>query len=528
MASAAVSISLAQEAQYRAWAKDPVKFAGEAVKIETKVDELVDGKVKKVVKVELFEMRDYQVDCIHRFMEHQLASVLKARQIGLTTTACMMALWLLLFYPNRFILVLSKNDEDAKKFMRRIKNMYDRLPPWVKARSPQLIGKWGKHEGEFDNGSVIYSATSSSDHGRGDTPTDVFLDEVGKMRNQNDSWSALIPAVEAGGNLRMFGTAEGYRDWFHLKWLEWEEDPDVDTIFYGWDVVEGRDATWAQKMRRRLGDALFRREYPLTADEAFVSSGSNVFAVDVLLEIQAEPTRRCRIMRSPSGELYLQDELSHDDEFGFFVYEAPVPGAKYLVAADPSEGLVDGDPSCIQVLRWDAQGVHQVAVFRSRLDPEDFADHVHQIALFFNRASIAVERNNHGMTVLKRLGRLRTPNVIRGGANRPGLWTSKESKATNIALTRKALADGHVKLRDQRTIDELLGFQEKKTDKGTVTYEGTEHDDHVDALCIGVGYAVTYAPYEHPVDQPPAEEPPHPFSFDGLMAQRRLTGTRIM
>lgn len=508
-------LTLQQEAQFRAWRDDPERFFREAVQIE-------DPK-KNVVPFD-FEERPYQRDCLNRFLENQICCVLKARQIGLTTVACGMALWRLLFFENRFILVLSKNDEDAKKFLRRIKMMYQRLPLWVRARAPQVLNKWGKHEAEFDNGSVIYSATSASDHGRGDTPSDVFLDEIGKMKNQDDSWSALYPAIEAGGNLWMFGTADGYRDWFHRKWIEWEADPAIETIFYPWRAVPGRDDEWAAETRRHLGEVLFNREYPDQPEDAFQNSGNSVFSFEVLNEIEIDPPQRYRIERGTDGRFELVREINDIEEFGFFVYEHPVEGAKYLTSADPAEGLVESDPSVIQVLRWMDGHVTQVAVFRGRVDPEELADINHQIAILYNRATVIVERNNHGHTMLKRLGRLRTPNVVRGGAGRPGLVTSKASKATNIVLTRTALADGHLEIHDGRTLDELYGFQEKKTPQGNVLYEGNEHDDHVDALCMGVGYAVVHAPYDQPVEEPPpTDEPPAQFSFEYFRLQR-LTG----
>ncbi len=517
-----IKISFQQEAQFRAWSKDPVLFCREAIKIESVVVEEVDGKeVKRPGKIVPFEVRDYQEDCISRFLRSQICAVLKARQIGLTTTACALALWLLLFQENRFILVLSKNDTDAKKFMRRIKNMYKRLPAWVRARGPQLLrNRWGVQEAEFDNGSVIFSATSASDHGRGDTPTHVFLDEVGKMRNQEESWSSLVPAIDAGGNLWMFGTAEGFRDWFHLKWMEWEKDEETDTIFYGWDVVEDRDENWATKMRRKLGEALFRREYPSTAEEAFVTSGSNVFSIEVLNEVDVWPPRRYQLGRDVNGYLELIPEPNDTDEFGFFVFEPPTANARYVVSGDPSEGLVDGDPSVLQVLRWQGNLLTQVAVLRGLFDPDDFADMAHRIALFYNRATVVIERNNHGISVLKRLVVNHTPNIIRARDRKLGLWTSASSKAANIVTTRKALAEQTLILRDQRTIDELMGFQEILTANGNVQYKGSDHDDHVDALCLGVGYAVPNTPRDRPAEPPEQTQQAHPYSLEGLMGRR--------
>ena len=517
-------ISVEQEIQYRSWAKDPEKFFREAIKI-------TDPK-GRVVPLD-FTNRPYQSDCLRRFLSSPICAVLKARQIGLTTLACALALWLLLFHENRVVTVLSRNDREAKKFLRRIKAMYERLPSWVKLRGPDIIGRWGKHEAEFANGSSIWSATSSSDPARGDTPTDIFLDEVGFMRNQEDSWSALYPAVEEGGTLRVFGTAKGARDWFHLKWLDWESDDDVDTIFYGWDSIPGRDEAWAARTRRRLGEAKFKREYPRTAAEAFQTSGSMVFSLEVLDEVTAAEGNCVSLVRRPDGTFTLEPAALDDSGFGLFVFEEPEPGARYLTSADPAEGLVDSeesDPSAIQVLRWGDGSIRQVAVYRNKIDPEGLADVDHALSIFYNRATVIVERNNHGNTMLKRLSRLRTPNVVRGGAGRMGLWTSKASKATNIALTRTALADRRLELFDEWTIDELYQFQERTLPSGGKVYEGSEHDDHVDALCMGVGYAVVHAPWEQPVDDEPPEEeePPHPYSFDSLMRGRRLTGARHM
>lgn len=519
MAAPTVTVSPAQELQFRRWADDPEGFFRDVVKIT--------NSKGKVVPLDLDE-RPYQKDCLQRFLRSRICAVLKARQIGLTTIACALALHLLLFHEQRLIVVLSRNDRDAKKFLRRIRQMYDRLPSWVKARAAQPRGKWGVHEVEFDNGSIIYSATSSSDPARGDTPTDIFLDEVGFMRNQDDSWSALFPAVEEGGTLRVFGTAKGAKDWFHLKWLEWKNDPDVDTIFYGWDAIPGRDETWAERTRRRIGAAKFKREYPATDEEAFQTSGSMVFSYEVLDEIETVEEPSCYdLKRAADGSFEAVPSLPFDEEFGLFIFEMPQNGAKYLTSSDPAEGLVESDPSVIQVLKWSGDEIEQVAVYRGKVDPEVLADLNHPLALFYNRALVVVERNNHGHTMLARHKRLQTPNVVRGGGHRPGLVTTRATKGADIVTTRTALADGHLRLHDPKTVDELFQFQERTLPSGNVVYEGTQHDDHVDALCKGVGYAVAHAPYNRPADdpEPPPNEPPPMFSFDWFMSRQQLAGS---
>lgn len=481
-------ITAEQELDWRRWGKDPIAFIDEAVQVLNP-----RGKWVKV------EQREYQRDCLRKFITRQVCCVLKARQIGLTTVACCLALWLLLFNEDRFILVLSKNDEDAKKFLRRIKLMYTHLPAWVRERGPSIVGKWGVKQVEFSNGSFIFSATSASDHGRGDTPTDIFLDEIGFMRNPDDAWSALTPAMEEGGNMRIFGTAKGYKSWYHKKWVEWSDDPDIETIFYGWQVMENRDEAWANRLRRRLGEALFRQEYPSTAEEAFVTSGAQVFSVEVLESIERTTITEPLNILPPDYVFEIVEQAKAVDGMGLFVFEEPQAGVKYLLAADPSEGLVDGDPSVFHVLKWEGRQLDQVAVFRSRFEPNDFADAARVVAKWFSGPSLGVwlgvERNNHGYSVLKRLLGRKVPNVI-GEQKKPGLWTSDTSKASCIVSAKAMLAEGEIIIRDAVTLDEFYGFQEKRRSSGTVYYEGAGHDDHVDPLCMIAGYVDRQIPLE--------------------------------
>src|SRR5262245_27300826 len=97
-----------------------------------------------------FALWPAQLQVLNRLMTERLLVILKARQLGMTWLLLGFALWLLLFRPIATILVFSKRDDEAMELLDRLKQMYQRLPRWLQARS--LLTD-NEHEFELSNGS---------------------------------------------------------------------------------------------------------------------------------------------------------------------------------------------------------------------------------------------------------------------------------------------------------------------------------------------------------------------------------------
>ncbi len=61
--------------------------------------------------------------------------ILKARQLGISWLCLSYALWLMLFQAPATILLFSLREEESKELLWRLRGMYDRLPPHLRARS---------------------------------------------------------------------------------------------------------------------------------------------------------------------------------------------------------------------------------------------------------------------------------------------------------------------------------------------------------------------------------------------------------
>src|SRR5687768_7962225 len=65
------------------------------------------------------------------WLTNTLSLELKARQIGITWLAALLALWTALFRPGTRVLILSANEEEAKKVVARIWGMWKSMPHYL-------------------------------------------------------------------------------------------------------------------------------------------------------------------------------------------------------------------------------------------------------------------------------------------------------------------------------------------------------------------------------------------------------------
>lgn len=156
--------------------------------------------------------------------------------------------------------------------------------------------------------------------------------------------------------------------------------------------------------------AFFAREHPRVFSQAFYADTDSVFDPQILDSRQeksmAEESRveigsaevtlengrpRCRFVPSRSGPLR--------------IYRHPVKGRKYCFGADPSQGkkVVDlgkrtGDYATVILLDVESEDV--CALYRAHTPPEEFAQVIYSISMYYGWAPGYVESNADGRTVL--------------------------------------------------------------------------------------------------------------------------------
>ena len=169
----------------------------------------------------------------------------------------------------------------------------------------------------------------------------------------------------------------------------------------------------------------------------------------------------------------------------------PLSEDSYTIGVDVAEGLSYGDYSCAQVL--DSEG-RQVACWHGHIDPWEWGNIVSQIGQRYNNAYVVVERNNHGLTTLRRLQELSYPNMfiehsVDGAytdkmTKRGGFLTTSKTKPLIIDGLAALLRQGQSGIADMDLVSELRTYI--IDDKGAFNSQSGCYDDRVMAYAIAL------------------------------------------
>jgi hypothetical protein len=237
---------------------------------------------------------------------------------------------------------------------------------------------------------------------------------------------------------------------------------------------------------------VFNREYPTDDDSCFYSGEAQVFPASI-----TQP--QSKFCREPVDVGFLYSDGGarpkfEKDRAGFLtIWEHPDPQCTYTIGADPSQG-VGKDRGAAFVLCQ--QTGKYVARMWGQLNPEDFANELYKLGIYFNRAWICPESNNHGHVVITVLKQRHYPNLYkkRGldavtGDQQDvlGFQTTGESKIVLTERFKGACKSGAVQILDEELIKEMTTFIQVSSKTGrSVRREAAPgcHDDLVIAASL--------------------------------------------
>lgn len=346
--------------------------------------------------------------------------ILKSRQLGFTTDACIDMLDDALFSPNFDALLLADTKENATDiFDNKVSLAWEmfRLQHLYQVKSDRA------NKLKFGLGPGIFSSVAVKASGRSGTFRRLHVSELGKKAKlypdqANEVITGTIPAVPLDGRVDIESTAEGETGIFYeMFWEWWKKKPvhpvDYKAHFYNWTwddaelakiryavpnlPPEFRDYQRQHKLTdlqitywyfkwlslNKSWDRLLQ-EYPTTPEEAFIRSGNKLFDVNAL-ELQKQ---------------FIKDPTKIGDWSIFHPYK---PGHDYILGADVAEG-VGADSSTAGILDVTPLKPRLVATYRSNvIEPDRFAYELRDGAHRYGCPMIGVERNNHGHTTLATL-----------------------------------------------------------------------------------------------------------------------------
>ena len=356
--------------------KDPAFFC----KRHAKISHPMRGSIP-------FDLYDFQEEALTDFKDNRFSVILKARQLGISTTVAAYVAWLMLFHQDKNVLVVATKLGTAANLVKKIKAIHKNLPPWLKISD---IAIDNRNSFELSNGSMVKASSTSGDAGRSEALSLLVIDEAAFVEGIDELWAGLYPTLSTGGRCIALSTPNGVGNWFHKTYTEAQEGKnDFHTIRLPWQVHPERDQAWYEKETRNMS----RREIAQELECNFNASGDTVIHGDdlkLILEKSIEPKHQTGFDRN------------------YWIWEEPRPHRDYILVADVARG--DGtDYSVAHV--FDVHTMTQVAEYQGKITPDMFAPLLYSIASEYNDALMIIENNSLGIGVLTRIQDLDYKNL---------------------------------------------------------------------------------------------------------------------
>lgn len=488
--------------------------------------------VNKDIKLVPFKLTPEQKTLMQNMSKHNI--VLKSRQLGITTVACAKSIYLCMTRSYVTCLLMSYSDKTATIIFNKLKELYFNLPealrvPYIANNAKELCFKNGSH--------IVVCTCGSQDNGRGSSLIYAHLSEVGLYKSENciSQLTAIDQALLPDGQMVLESTANGM-NYFSEIWGKSERKENTyKPFFFNWinDKImfekehkqfiklyldlhgkllteEEYDDTEKrlQKMGMSIAQAIWRRfkiadmteekfsqEFPATAVEAFLTTGSNIFNSNMVYERLSNADEIEKLENRPDN---LPDIFKQWFNRGLTMWDIPKFNRKYYYGVDTAEGL-GGDFSTIEMI--DEEG-EQVAEFKSnKIKPYDFAHLVNDIGIYYNNANAVVEKNAAGNIIVDKLKHdYQYPNMYKykrydnkgKGKREIGFVTDEKSKSLMIGSFVELFETEQLGIKSKDLLKEMKVFA---FDNGKMGAIAGSNDDLVMAMAMAIQGMVTHLNY---------------------------------
>ena len=405
--------------------------------------------------------------------------------------------------------------------------------------------------------SEIKTMVAADGKGRADNINFFHGSEVAFWDDSADIVSSALQAVPMAPESFVFleSTANGIGGYFYDEWqLAMRGESQFKPLFFPWhqhykyelpatdedlghldeeetalyDLFEEREyprASWPRKIAFRRRKKLefrtdpkkFYQEYPSTPEEAFLASGRPVFDTRQLQAMEKIARDSESTLPYMCGEIVKNEDAQSVDKFIFKefrrvnenvdpsalrIWWLPEKNKKYAIGVDVSEGIEiesskgkEPDYSVITVV--DVKSRKTVARWRGYIDPDLLGDVVFDIGMFYNKALVGVEINNHGLTTAAKLKNRFYRNLyMRETAedeqfqirtSKFGWLTNKKTKPVMINELVRSIRENDIIDLDVVFIRECMSYV--RDDNGSMNAQQGQHDDCVMSMAIALQMA---------------------------------------
>jgi hypothetical protein len=451
-----------QVQEYLKCSKDPIYFIENYCYIVTLDHGLQPFK--------LYDCQREKVDIIHN---NRKVILMEGRQQGKTTTSAAYILWYTLFQATKTVAILANKAAAAREVLHRYQVMYEHLPKWLQ----QGVTTWNKGDIELENGSVVFTAATSTSGIRGKSVNMLYVDETAIIPNgvAEQFFTSVYPTISAGTTTKILlsSTPLGYNHFWRF-WNDAENKRnDFIPLFIPYWKIPGRDEKWAEEQRRQLGELKFNQEILCN----FLGSSLTLIASDAISKMSTSP-------------------ISYSID-GLDIYEEPKSKHTYVLVADTAKG-VGGDASAFTVIDITQVPYRVIAKYKNnRISPLLYPNVIFKIGSNYNNAHVLLEINSSeqvGYILYQELeyeniifvnrgskGQVVTGGFGGGGTTQLGVNTDKRVKRTGCMNLKSLIEEGKLLIPDADIISEMSTFIEVK---GTYKADEGYHDDLVMTLVL--------------------------------------------
>ena len=433
-----------------------------------------------------FVLNDEQEILLDALLQHNRIVVCKARQIGCSTLIRAYNLWKSYCEPQPTTHAIISYTRDSADHLHSIdKQFYLGLPGPLQRKLSKSSSRTLKFA---DTGAELRAFTGGGKGGatRSFTFSSAHISEFAFFDDQSDLLANVIASV-GEGQVIIETTPNGPGDTYHrlcmgaphngwhICFFPWFQHKKYKKpSMFGQNGVPPMDQEekrlmkelklqkqqmyWRRTQISTMGEAKFRREFPSSVDEAFMSNDKVFFPIDLV------------------DNLEVLDLGSNYDMH----YSDPVEGERYAMGVDVAHGN-GGDYSTITVVSTTTfQPVYHYK--RNTVLPADFADVVWNAYHEWGEPFTIVESNGPGALVLYRLKEFGVRNLYE---DRGRDWTTrKENKVAIYDNLRELICDGTI-----CTIEQGLWSEIRNTiteDKGAPKHPKGHHDDVLISFCLAL------------------------------------------
>jgi len=426
--------------------------------------------------------------------------ILKHRQGGWSSSILADMLMDCILVPHTYAAVVSHETRATQRLLDRVQFYYNSME-----EPKPLMGAESRSEKTFpEMHSSIYIGTAGARaFGRGDTLRKVLLSELAFYEDGRSVLSSLQDSIDIESELTIECTPNGEDNVFHEEWVKAREKRSpYKPFFYPWwwtpdyQIPRGSEYALSEDigelkytpeeeelvLRHKLREpqirwrrwkiaekgGLFWQEFPEDELTCFITIGDPVFDSFLLTEM--------------ANGCY--DGEAHKSGWTFWI--PPIKGASYVIGADSAAGAPGGSYSAAVVMDnfW-----RVCATFQARVEPNTFANLLKDMAVWYNQAQIAIERNFTGYAVLGQLGAYENlyyeqDHLTGRQTTKKGWWTNEQTKEYMRTRTREKLSQ--VKIFDLNLVRQLRGYRYIRHRPTAQTF-----DDMAIALMIAIAVKST-------------------------------------